>query len=90
MRGSREISLVPSLHRASTDALMSAGTTSILICSYHLNETLLARKCVQHNNAKESLCRQINILTMIFHVSGRQTHKNYTNNSHSTSTVRVS
>ena len=33
MRGSREISLVPSLHRASTDALINNGTVQIeLLC----------------------------------------------------------
>ena len=31
MRGSREISLVPSLHRASTDALINAARGKILI-----------------------------------------------------------
>ena len=41
MRGSREISLVPSLHRASTDALICTETTKLLcmnrlICSCFL------------------------------------------------------
>ena len=51
VRGSREISLVPSLHRASTDALIILGTMSIPII---LSTTVLS-DCVFHDSARVGL-----------------------------------
>ena len=66
MRGSREISLVPSLHRVSTDALIVASNTCVLLsvhykmesyCTFHtMNQSL--QLVVNHY-----LCRYSVLLT---------------------------
>ena len=67
VRGSREISLVPSLHRASTDALINTTLYSIYCCHFY--------NVFLKNSSKQLFIRQLTVIIINYNLSGSSSSK---------------